>query len=288
MTRLFQGSLVLFILIPTLLLAQIKLVPNGGFEDWSNGAPSGWSGIYIEQSTDAFEGSYAASVFVPPTDSFPSFLNRGTATSPGFTITADWSLLIGNYQFSSVGGDRLGVNIFLFSGSTTIASTFAFLPAAADYSPLLVEINNSSGLIPDGCSLTFQIWGPPGNENKPSPGTNCQIDNLSLEMGATDIEQDPHSTANSYSLQQNYPNPFNPSTVIGYTLKANSEVLMEVYDLSGRKIRTLINGRRNIGDGEVVWDGRNDFGEEVASGTYFYQLRINAETAVTRKMLLAR
>ena len=88
-------------------------------------------------------------------------------------------------------------------------------------------------------------------------------------------------------LHQNYPNPFNPGTVIGYSLSVSSDMLLEVFDLSGRKVRTLINGSRNSGSGQVQWDGTSDTGLRVASGIYFYRLATE-DFIQTRKMLLTR
>ena len=85
----------------------------------------------------------------------------------------------------------------------------------------------------------------------------------------------------------NYPNPFNPETVISFELPATSEVILEIYDISGRKVRTLIDGQRATGYGQRVWDGRNDAGEQVASGLYLYRLS-SPEFSAARRMLLVR
>ena len=93
-------------------------------------------------------------------------------------------------------------------------------------------------------------------------------------------------------LAQNYPNPFNPETVIRYQLSVVSDVKLEVYNLLGQKIATLIDARQGAGEYRVRWDGRDRHGSPVGSGVYFYRLSANgnnsAATVQTRKMILLR
>ena len=91
----------------------------------------------------------------------------------------------------------------------------------------------------------------------------------------------------SFSLDPNYPNPFNPSTVISYRLAENSEVSLELYNLSGQRVRTLVSDMRPAGRHQVVWDGRDDAGRALASGKYFYRLNIGQQHA-TRGMILIK
>lgn len=76
-----------------------------------------------------------------------------------------------------------------------------------------------------------------------------------------------------YTLSQNFPNPFNPATTIAFTLAGRSRITVEVMDVLGKKIRTLIDGQRmEAGDHRIVWNGRDNKGNTVASGVYFYRL----------------
>ena len=76
-------------------------------------------------------------------------------------------------------------------------------------------------------------------------------------------------------LYQNYPNPFNNQTIIKYQIKEAGVVFLEIFNVLGQKVRTLLNKEEMSGSYSISWDGRDDFGEYVASGIYFYQLRIN-------------
>ncbi len=95
-------------------------------------------------------------------------------------------------------------------------------------------------------------------------------------------------TPYEYTLYQNYPNPFNPSTTITYQLKEKSEVSLEIYDILGRRINSIINNVvQNPGQHSVTWYGINTSGEKVASGVYIY--RIKAKDFIsTRKMVLLK
>ncbi|MFC2085478.1 VWA domain-containing protein [Bacteroidota bacterium] len=77
----------------------------------------------------------------------------------------------------------------------------------------------------------------------------------------------------NYELKQNYPNPFNPSTTILFDIPARNNVIIEIYDIIGRKVKTLLNGPVNQGRNEIVWDGLNQAGEAVTTGNYFVIMR---------------
>jgi len=81
-----------------------------------------------------------------------------------------------------------------------------------------------------------------------------------------------------FVLAQNHPNPFNPSTTIKYELPQPAGVKLEIFDMMGRRVRTLVNQRQSAGQYTMTWDGRNEQGETIASGVYLYQLRAVSST----------
>jgi len=91
----------------------------------------------------------------------------------------------------------------------------------------------------------------------------------------------------SMDLSQNYPNPFNPQTTIKFALGSSQNACLNVYNVTGQKVRTLFDGYTTAGEQSVIWDGCDDSGEQVASGVYFYRLTTDEETQ-TRKMLLLK
>lgn len=88
-------------------------------------------------------------------------------------------------------------------------------------------------------------------------------------------------------LYPNFPNPFNPNTQISFALAVDSQVNLAIYDVSGRLIRMLVDGQMDSGRHQVNWDGRNDRGETVSSGVYFYRL-VTDYKSLTRRMALIR
>jgi hypothetical protein len=88
-----------------------------------------------------------------------------------------------------------------------------------------------------------------------------------------------------YLLFQNYPNPFNQSTKIEFALSHSGLVSLNIYDILGRKVKTLVSENLSSGYKSVLWDGKDDFGNEVSSGIYFYQLKIGDRFIEMKKMV---
>jgi uncharacterized protein YegL len=105
---------------------------------------------------------------------------------------------------------------------------------------------------------------------------------------STDVEA-PAEKPVAFSLDQNYPNPFNPSTTIRYTISGSTQghVTLYVYDMLGRRVRTLVAEWKSAGSYVAVWDGTDDHGKPVASGSYVYRLTSGGNVA-SRIMVLTR
>ncbi len=82
-----------------------------------------------------------------------------------------------------------------------------------------------------------------------------------------------------FGLEQNYPNPFNPETVIRFTLPSAAQTQLAIFDMSGRQVRTLVNGMMTSGHHEVTWNASDDAGTILPSGVYLYRLNAGALTA---------
>lgn len=89
-----------------------------------------------------------------------------------------------------------------------------------------------------------------------------------------------------YWLSQNYPNPFNPTTTIDFNMPSSQEVKLVLYDLNGREVRTLLNEKQGAGLHSVVWDSRDDAGNTMPSGVYFYQLTAGSYSTTKKLMLI--
>ena len=93
----------------------------------------------------------------------------------------------------------------------------------------------------------------------------------------------------TFVLNQNYPNPFNPTTTISFNIgmSGTPQVRLDVYNILGQRINTLLDKRMEAGNHSIEWDGTNREGQRVASGIYLYKLQVN-ESSETRKMLLLK
>jgi len=97
-----------------------------------------------------------------------------------------------------------------------------------------------------------------------------------------------------YLIANNYPNPFNPTTTIAFNLPQNGRAIVKIFDVLGREIVTLLNEQKSAGESEVIWEGKDNFGKDVSSGIYFYNIRflpenlLGTEQSITMKMLLVR
>lgn len=95
-----------------------------------------------------------------------------------------------------------------------------------------------------------------------------------------------------FALMQNYPNPFNPSTTIKFALPVAGRVTLDVFNIVGQRVRTLVDGEYEAGYHALPWDGRSDAGQQLASGVYFYRLHVEGDAAARyqsiRKMLLLK
>jgi hypothetical protein len=90
----------------------------------------------------------------------------------------------------------------------------------------------------------------------------------------------------SYVLYQNKPNPFNPATEIAFTLPSPSHVKLDVLNILGQNVTTLIDGYRPAGDHTVTWEGRDGNGGPAASGVYFYRIEAGSFTKCKKMLLL--
>jgi len=90
-----------------------------------------------------------------------------------------------------------------------------------------------------------------------------------------------------FSLSQNYPNPFNPSTTVEYTLPFEADAQLLIYDILGREVIMLDDGKKAAGRYQVKWDGRDNRGRQLPTGVYFYRVQAN-HLELTRKLVMVR
>ena len=111
---------------------------------------------------------------------------------------------------------------------------------------------------------------PTGNE------IHFKVDTTSLKCVTPVVTKAPKAAPDGFALMQCYPNPFNPTTTIEYHLPQMADVSLTVFDVQGRSVRSLFKGANSAGYHSVGWDGRDEAGQLVASGIYFYQLEVKS------------
>lgn len=109
---------------------------------------------------------------------------------------------------------------------------------------------------------------------------------LAVGLTGVDDDEDP-SLPKMFALRNNYPNPFNPSTKIGFDLPRSCDVSIDIYNILGQRVKTLVSGHLKAGSHLVTWDGRNEAGTQASSGVYFYRI-VAGEFVATRRMLLLK
>lgn len=100
-------------------------------------------------------------------------------------------------------------------------------------------------------------------------------------------DDQPTLEGNLLQLRQNSPNPFNPSTMIAYLLDQEGPVEVQIHDVSGRQVRELVREEQQAGEHHIPWDGRDDHGNDLPAGKYFFSVRLGDATDA-RGMILLR
>jgi hypothetical protein len=144
-----------------------------------------------------------------------------------------------------------------------------------------------SSAVPD-CSIPLQL----DMDSLPeivlfssSPGsTGCLV--IDFLGSSTDVM--PQSVVGSATDTAIRPNPFNPSAMIDYSIPQKGTASLAVYDASGRLVRTLFEGKVEAGKQSATWDGRDNAGQTLPSGTYFYSLTVNGQTLDTGKAVMLK
>ncbi len=153
------------------------------------------------------------------------------------------------------------------------------IPTPAVIDPIMVDTEESYSYMPvidDELHVTGVV-GVTQGQNKREPRDADDIE------PATGVQPDDLPTV--VSMSQNAPNPFGASTGISYALPTDCEVLLQVYSVGGRLVRTLVDGMQPAGKWSVAWDGMDGSERPVANGVYFYLLRTGEKT-VTKRMVL--
>ena len=303
--------LILLVIIPA-AVAQ-NLVQNPGFDD-----DSGWI-IYDMGSNDwsVHEFGYAADTCL--FGKGPCLYVFGASGYTNILFWQELKLVAGNTYEADAVFKHLAGDLNLGFWCQYYISTEGPPEEGVDYKPpagantdISLGFNSWSGCSGDGIDGTFAGDGCDGLNNPLwiAPGTpgdsvivylgikmgvwsdqqnleyEVLIDEVSLvDVTGSAVKNDQPRIVRSFELEQNYPNPFNPETSIRFQLPSDDAVSLLVFDVSGRVVRTLINGVLASGQHVVRWNGRDDADQLLSSGVYFYQLQAS-DFVQTQKLTL--
>ncbi|GAB4370427.1 MAG: hypothetical protein Kow0042_12660 [Calditrichia bacterium] len=211
------------------------------------------------------------------------------------------------------GGQELeaGDEIAVFDGNRCVGSGRLRFTAGMGLSALTILASEDDpsttpidGFI-NGNPITFKIWdysegseyivsaveflSAGGQPLAPQPFTRNGMALLRLGMFTSVHPTQSNGIPRTFTLQQNYPNPFNPSTTISFAIPQPGRVSLIIYNPLGQVVRTLVQGYVQPGNYSVMWDGRDEAQQKVASGIYIYNLSLTVSGASfqqSRKMLL--
>ncbi len=269
-------------------IGQLYKLPNGDFETWQYGWPYGWkervkaSATGIVQSDTAHSGSYAVEGTV-----VTGYNNAIVSPDMRFSIPffKKPQALNGYYRFSPIGGDKFFVDAKLYKDTNVVAEgTFLDSASASVYKEFNLNIQSLTKTAIDTVdSLTIEVSIKPGKLNQYHIGSTFLVDDFSFN-NITNVTTTRNKIPQKFILYQNYPNPFNPTTKITFSIPHRSHIILKIYDLPGKVVKTLVNSDLNAGVHNVVWDADN-----YSSGVYFYNITDESiNKTITKKMLLLK
>jgi hypothetical protein len=113
------------------------------------------------------------------------------------------------------------------------------------------------------------------------------IDAIMLRVPTGVSDDTGASLPSQFTLAQNYPNPFNPTTTIAYSVPRKADVRLEIFNILGQNVRTLVTESEAAGNYLAVWDGRDDHRRTLSTGVYLYRLTVG-DAVLSKKMLLLK
>lgn len=165
-----------------------------------------------------------------------------------------------------------------------------------------MEQNSSSGNGGDPypgstSNFLFTPTSTPNSDSYSASGTYVSITNISASSStmtadfavslAADADNGSNDALPQWALKQNYPNPFNPATVIEYSLKTSGEVKINVFNVLGQPVKTLVSKHHDPGEYQIMWNATDNDNKAVSSGVYFYELT-SQDARLVKKMVLTR
>ncbi len=262
--------------------------PNQQFVAWTPDAPNDGFPIeggqgYIVNVPETRNFAFVGAPWTDPTEE--------TAAAPSAITSLQgvaqeaWAFVVSGHLEGKTTFDGYKVIVRNLRTNSTITAS-----VQGDYFAAATADLTRRSVVQVGDVVEVRVIGPDGNFESQTLRFEVTPEHLSNAVLSVRLDNIGKPTQNL--LMQNYPNPFNPETWIPYQLSEDSPVSISIYDTTGRLIRTLSLGFQSAGfynnrSRAAYWDGRNELGERVASGIYFYQLMTPAFQQ-TRRMLILK
>lgn len=280
---------ILFLAATMATLARAQIL-NPDFEAWPTCLcdPPGWAtnNIYLPPEFiivgpgEPHAGNFGIAAWVDSSIRFNQLI-APTITSERFQLDFRSQALHGFFMFRPVAGDQFTAAILLYNDTTLVGEgRFADSTMAPSYVEFVANIQYRSEDMPDAAVIRFTIAASL-RDGKLHRGSRMSIDMLSLE-GASSVDFRPPNSPTGFQLLQNHPNPPNPMTTIQYTVAQGCRVRLELYDISGRRVSTLVDEWKRAGEHRLSLDTRH-----LASGAYVYRL-ITDQHREARRLLVVR
>ena len=249
-------------------------------------APAGTIPTQLDMGTSWSSGSYVAGIAIHPNDDQRVLLGVSNYNVINLFWTEDsgatWTPVEGNLGGANSPSVRDvaivpfgGVDIFLAATSTGLYSTSDLVGPSTLWS---LEAPDLIGNV-----VVDQLATRPADGLVVAATHGKGVYSIDIPVGTSVDEPVIPRVA---QLGQNIPNPFNPMTTIKFNLTAEGRATLVVYNVAGRRVRTLVDGMMSQGDHQVTWNGADDGGRPVASGVYLYRLESGAYHEVKRMTLV--
>ncbi len=199
----------------------------------------------------------------------------------------------GVYQFNGLSFDD---NNNFWTASLTEGKIYNLQGPIYEYIPNWLTISTNNGIIlpNETIHLDFDLGGEDVEAGEyscslvlTSNAMNYPEVTIPISFGVSPVSNDIVEDVISHSHLSNYPNPFNPETTIEYFLPNDSEVIIEIFNIKGQKVKTLIKDKLKSGNHKVVWNGSDNKGNRVGSGVYLYRLK-SSSGILTSKMIMMK
>jgi len=215
---------------------------------------------------------------VSPEDSAEVIITAASVAQDA-TIEIAWS------PSTDADGDSLGYGFVLFAGEYSV-STPALYTADVLITALAIPHEAAAGLLEtagyQSITCDWMVFATDGQDTMAS----AEIRTITIDARPV-LSTGELAIPEVFALHQNYPNPFNPTTTIKYDLPEAQNVQVMIYDIMGRKIKSLISFNQEAGYKSIIWNATNELGQPVSAGMYIYTIQAG-EFRQTRKMVLLK